>query len=124
MTASAEGINAAVLAGTLSSDPRELELGSGSRLLRLEVTTRAADGDRADSVPVAWFDPPASAPALAAGDAVVVVGKVRRRWFGGAGGARSATEVVATTVVPATRKAAVRRAVGGALAAIEPVGRL
>jgi hypothetical protein len=113
---SLEGINAAVLAGTLSSDPRALELESGSRLLRLEVTTRADDGERADSVPVAWFDPPASAPELASGDRVVVVGRVRRRWFGGPGGARSATEVLATAVVPASRRAAARRAVASAIA--------
>jgi single-strand DNA-binding protein len=115
---SIEGINAAVLAGTLSSDPRELELESGSRLLRLEVTTRTDDDERADSVPVAWFDPPASAPVLASGDQVIVIGKVRRRWFGGPGGSRSATEVVAATVVPRSRRAAARKALDAAVAGI------
>ena len=87
---SIEGINAAVLAGTLSSDPRELELESGSRLLRLEITTRTDDGERADTVPVAWFDPPASAPVLATGD----------RW---SSSARSGAAGSAGRVAPAAR---------------------
>jgi hypothetical protein len=108
MDAPTEGLNAAVLAGTLSSDPREVVLDSGTRLLRLEVTTRASGATA--SVPVAWFDPPRGGPTLAAGDAVLVVGTVRRRWFGGPGGARSTTEVVADRVVPTRRQAATRRA--------------
>jgi single-stranded DNA-binding protein len=109
------GLNTAIVAGTLSSDPRELVLSSGSRLVRLEVTTRDGTDQPADTVPVAWFDPPVRAPALQRGDAVVVVGKVRRRYFGSAAGPRSATEVVATIVVPERRRAAVRRAVAGAV---------
>lgn len=119
MDAPTEGLNTAVLAGTLSSDPREVVLDSGTRLVRLEVTTRIDTGGPAASVPVAWFDPPPRTPVLAAGDAVVVVGTVRRRWFGGAGGARSATEVVADTVVPARRPAAVRRALAAASTQLE-----
>lgn len=114
-----EGLNTAVLAGILSSDPRELVLSSGSTLVRLEITTRGSADEPADTVPVAWFDPPGAAPELHKGDAVVVVGKVRRRYFGGPGGARSATEVVATTVVPARRRAAARKAV---LAAVVSLG--
>lgn len=113
-----QGLNTAVLAGILSSDPRELVLSSGTTLMRLEVTTRGSADEPADTVPVAWFDPPGAAPDLHEGDPVVVVGKVRRRWFGGPGGAGSATEVVATTVVPARRRAAARKAVDGALAAL------
>lgn len=104
------GCNATVLAGTLSSDARTSVLASGSVLVRLEVTTPGTDGGRADSVPVAWFDPPTSGPALRAGDRVLVVGRVRRRWFSAVGGARSVTEVVASSVIPATRRAAARRA--------------
>jgi len=116
MDAPTEGLNTAVLAGTLSSDPREVVLDSGTRLLRQEVTTRAPGGTA--SVPVAWFDPPPAAAALAGGHAVVVVGTVRRRWFGGPGGSRSATEVVAETVVPIRRKVAARRALAAVAAAL------
>jgi hypothetical protein len=106
-----EGINVAVLHGTLSSDPREMQLESGSRLVRLEVTTRTDAGT--DTVPVSWFDPPSSAPVLTAGDAVIVVGRVRRRFWGGP--PRSSTEVNASAVVAARRVAAVRRALSGAV---------
>jgi single-strand DNA-binding protein len=116
MSTSTEGINVAVLRGSLSSDPRELELESGSLLLRLEVTTRTDAG--ADTVPVAWFDPPRSAPQLAAGDEVVVVGRVRRRYWAGGGGPQSSTEVLASTVAPA-RRASARTAIATAAAALE-----
>lgn len=114
MKPSVIGLNTAVVCGTLSSDPRELELASGSRLIRLEVTVRSDGAPAAESVPVAWFDPP-SGPALSAGDGVVVTGRVRRRWFGGGEGARSATEVVATRVVPLSRRASAHKAIAAAL---------
>jgi single-strand DNA-binding protein len=118
MTAAPEGINLTVLAGALSSDPRDLDLRSGTRLRRLEVTTRTGAG--AHSVPVAWFDPPASGDGLAAGDEVVVVGQVRRRYWGTPAGPRSQTEVVASAVVPASQRARVRRTLARATAALDP----
>jgi single-strand DNA-binding protein len=118
MPAATEGINLTVLAGALSSDPRDLDLRSGTRLRRLEVTTRTGAG--AHSVPVAWFDPPPSAADLAAGDEVVVVGQVRRRYWGTPAGPRSQTEVVATSVVPASQRARVRRALSRAAEALGP----
>lgn len=111
-----EGINLTVLAGALSSDPRDLDLSSGTRLRRLEVTTRTEAG--AHSVPVAWFDPPDSTAGLAAGDRVVVVGQVRRRYWGTPAGPRSQTEVVASAVVPAAQRARVRRALARAADAL------
>jgi single-strand DNA-binding protein len=107
-----EGLNLAVLRGSLSSDPRSTDLPSGGRLVRLEVTTRTAAGT--ESVPVSWFDPPAAAAALAAGQEVVVTGRVRRRWWGSPTGPRSRTEVVATTVIPASQRARARRALEAA----------
>lgn len=88
-------LDLAVIVGTLSSDPVEQSLPSGSRLLRYEVTVR--DRVPADTVPVSWVDP-RRPPALAAGDRVVVVGRVRRRFFRAGGVTRSATEVLATSV--------------------------
>ena len=88
-------LDLAVLGGALSSDPVEHDLPSGSRLLRYEVTVR--DRSPADTVPVSWIDP-RRAPALRAGDRVVVVGRVRRRFFRAGGTTRSATEVLATSV--------------------------
>lgn len=107
------GTNLVVLRGTLSRDPESRELPSGDALVAYEVTVRPEPGSgatRAESVPVAWFDPPAVATALVAGDHVVVVGRVRRRFLRAGGATASRTEVVATRVVPARAPAKVRAA--------------
>lgn len=101
-------LDLAIIVGTLSSEPVEQTLPSGSVLLRYEVTVR--DRTPADTVPVCWMDP-RRPPAFLAGDRVVVVGRVRRRFFRAGGGTRSATEVLATSV---TRP----RTTAGALAAL------
>jgi single-strand DNA-binding protein len=105
---SAADLDLAVLVGTLSSDPVEQSLPSGSVLFRYEVTVR--DRSPADTVPVSWLEP-RRPPALTAGDRVVVVGRVRRRFFRAGGATRSATEVLATSV---SRP----RSTAGALAAL------
>ena len=107
-------LDLAVLVGTLSSEPVEQTLPSGSVLLRYEVTVR--DRTPADTVPVSWLDP-RRPPALAAGDRVVVVGRVRRRFFRAGGATRSATEVLATSV---SRP----RSTGAALAALAGAAEL
>ena len=86
--------NLCVLVGELSSDPRPLELASGSVLLHCEVTVRATD-----SVPVVRFDPIASERSLSAGERGVMVGRVHRRFFRAGGTTVSRTEVVADRVV-------------------------
>jgi single-strand DNA-binding protein len=93
--------NVVVLRGTLVADPRLRELPSGSLLTQFDVTTRDASGTH--SVPVAWFDPPTSGAPAAAGDDVVVIGSVRRRFFRAGGATQSRTEVVAEQVIPARR---------------------
>jgi single-strand DNA-binding protein len=107
-------MNVVILQGTLSCPPVARDLPSGDHLVAYEVTTRPDDGP-ALSVPVTWFDPPASAAALAEGAEVVVTGRVRRRFFRAGGSTASRTEVVATTVVPARRRTRVERAVAAAL---------
>lgn len=112
------GTNLVVLRGTLSRDPEPRALPSGDSLVAYEVTVRPEGGGgtaRAESVPVAWFDPPAAATALVAGDDVVVVGRVRRRFFRAGGATASRTEVVAARVVPARAPARVRAAVAASL---------
>lgn len=91
-------INLVVLEGVLARPAQDVELPSGSRLLSLEVTVRRDEGP-AESVPVAWFDPPAWATTLDAGAGVVVSGRVRRRFFRAGGSTQSRTEVVASKVV-------------------------
>jgi len=116
-------MNVVVLRGVLSSAPVARELRSGDVVVNYEVTTPPArDGVGADSVPVAWFSPPAGAGAAAMepGTEVVVVGRVKRRYFrAGGGGTQSRTEVVADKVLPARRAKAAERAVLDALAEAE-----
>ena len=100
--------NLVVLRGTIGAEPQQRELPSGTVLCQFDVTTR--DGAGTQNVPVAWFDPPASAADLAAGADVVVVGCVRRRFYRAGGSLQSRTEVVAEKVMPARRRADVRRA--------------
>jgi single-stranded DNA-binding protein len=100
-------MNLVVLSGTLSSDPVERDLPSGARLRTYEITTPSPGAGPADTVPAVWFDPPGRGPTLAKGDAVVVVGRVRRRFSRTAGaGSASRTEVVVERLVtprPAAR---------------------
>ncbi len=101
--------NLVLLRGHLSSQPQSRVLASGSVLWSFEVTTPTDDGTW--SVPVAWFDPPAE-PAFSAGDAVVVAGAVRRRFFRTGEATQSRTEVVATEVLPAAASRRVQKLVG------------
>ncbi len=111
-------MNVVVLHGTLTQVPQERVLSSGERLLAYELRVRRGDG-RAESVPVVWPNPPAPAAGLAEGTAVVVVGRVRRRFFRTGGATQSRTEVVADAVVAASQRARARTAVGRAVAALE-----
>jgi single-strand DNA-binding protein len=99
--------NLVVLRGTVSGEPRARDLPSGTTLVQLDLTTRDDAGTQ--SVPVAWFDPPAAAADLATGTDVVVVGTVRRRFFRAGGVTQSRTEVVADRVVVARRAKEVQR---------------
>ena len=98
--------NVVVLCGRLSRPAALRSLPSGDQLLELEVSVRR-EGDRADTAPVVWPDAPASAAALDVEEEVVVVGRVRRRFFRAGGSTQSRTEVIAEVVVPAseTRRA-------------------
>ena len=107
-------MNVVLLRGHLSSEPRIVELPSGDVLVRWEVTTES-DG-RKLTVPVAWFEPPQSARTIGDGDEVVVLGRIRRRFFQARGTTVSETEVVATSATLATRARNVAKLVDQALA--------
>jgi single-strand DNA-binding protein len=107
-------MNIVAVCGTLSSIPTSRELPSGDRLVSYEVTVREPD-QPTDSVPVTWLDPPARALDLAAGTEVLVVGRVRRRFFRTSAGTGSRTEVVATAVVPTRQRARSRALLQAAL---------
>lgn len=92
--------NVVALVGRLARPPEFKELPSGDRLVTYEVTV-ARDGERAEGVPVVWFGAPLSAVDHDVDDAVVIVGRVRRRFYRAGGATQSRTEVVADTVVAA-----------------------
>ncbi|HEX2192274.1 MAG TPA: single-stranded DNA-binding protein [Acidimicrobiales bacterium] len=99
MTSVATMINLVVLVGRLARPPEQRELPSGDRLVAYEVTV-ARPGARAESVPVVWMEAPAAAADHDVDEVVLVVGRVRRRFFRAGGATQSRTEVVADTVVP------------------------
>lgn len=114
--------NVAVLRGRCSRAADVKVLPSGQVLAELQVTTRATEHDKAVSVPVAVLDPPAWVEALDTGDEVVVLGRVRRRFFRAGGATASRVEIEAQTVARARdgrRVAAVRRRLDDAVAALE-----
>jgi len=112
----APSCNLVVLAGHLSRAPEQRELPSGDVLVAYEVTVRR-EGQPAESVPVTWFGSAREAPApgATAGDAVVVVGRVRRRFFRAGGTTQSRTEVVAESLTSPRGAARVRSSVERAL---------
>ena len=116
----AESFNVAIVRGACSSPPELRVLPSDQRLAQLQVTTRV-DG-RALSVPVSVLDPPAWVEALDAGDEVVVLGAVRRRFFRAGGVTASRVEIEAEVVCRARdrrRSRGLRRRVEELLEALE-----
>ncbi len=102
--------NVVVLAGRLARPAEMRQLPSGDRLVAYELTV-PRDGARAESVPVVWFEAPPSAADHDVDEQVVVVGRVRRRFFRAGASTQSRTEVVADTVVVARQAKRVRAAV-------------
>jgi len=114
-------LNVVAIRGRLSRDAEERILPTGDRLVGLEVSVRRDEAARAESVPVVWPDAPAGAAGWEAGQEVVVVGHVARRFFRAAGATQSRTEVVAHTVIP-TRQG--KRAAGALAAAAEAIDQV
>jgi len=114
-------MNITVVTGHLSRPPERRTLPSGDELVSYDVTVPRAD-ERAESVPVVWPGAPASATDLQPGDLVVVLGRVRRRFFRAGGATQSRTEVLAERVVPARRATAARRLLSEASAGLSEGG--
>jgi len=92
--------NLVVLIGRLARPAELRELPSGDRLVAYELTV-PREGERAESVPVVWLGAPASAGDHDVDERLVVIGRVRRRFFRAGGATQSRTEVVAEAVVNA-----------------------
>jgi single-stranded DNA-binding protein len=94
------GANLAVLCGPCSGPAEVRVLESGTRVATLAVRCPAAGtaDERATSVPVTVWDPPAWVETLDAGDPIVVVGRIRRRFYQRPGGVGSRVDVEAELV--------------------------
>ena len=114
--------NVVVLRGRLTRPAALRSLPSGDQLVALEVSIQR-EGERADTAPVVWPDAPAAATALDVDQEVVVVGRVRRRFFRAGGSTQSRTEVVADAVVPAGQVRRAKAAVAKALARLDEEGQ-
>lgn len=99
-------INEVAVAGRLSRPAEQRVLPSGGSVVSLEVTVPRVVGP-SETVPVSWADAPAWSATLDVGQEILVVGRVRRRFFRAGGATQSRTEVVAHRVLrlPAGRRA-------------------
>jgi single-strand DNA-binding protein len=107
--------NVVLIRGRVSSEPRVRELPSGSMVVNLEVTTQVADSSV--SVPVLVES---ASVECGAGDDVVVVGHVRRRFFRAGGITQSRTEVLAEKVVRASRARAAQKLIESVVVLLDP----
>ena len=114
-------VNLSVICGPVSAAPEMRVLDSGTRLASLAVRCPAGD-DRATSVPVTVWDPPAWVEALQPGEAVVVVGKLRRRFYQRPGGVGSRVDVEAELIGRARDRRRIDAALKKAEAALDALG--
>ncbi len=110
--------NVVALVGRLARPAEWRELPSSDRLVTYEVTVERP-GEKAEGVPVVWLGAPAAAADHDVGERVVVVGRVRRRFFRAGGSTQSRTEVVADVVVPTRMAKRARAALAAACTRME-----
>ena len=113
------GVNLAVVRGTVSSPPDVRVLPSDTVLAQIQLTTRLESETL--SLPVAVWNPAQWVEALEPGAEVVVVGRVRRRFFRAAGAAASRVEVEADVVARAGDRRRVEAALRRASEALAPL---
>ncbi|HTT92377.1 MAG TPA: single-stranded DNA-binding protein [Acidimicrobiales bacterium] len=131
MPADTEGVivlNTVIVMGNLAKAVEVRNLPSGVSIANFDVVVPQVDGTP-DTVPVALFDPPDEALEWEAGRPLLVVGRVRRRFFRVGPSTQSRTEVVAEKAVPISRGeearlalTSVAPAIEGALEELQPPG--
>jgi single-strand DNA-binding protein len=119
----------AIVVGNLAKPVEVRNLASGLSIANFDLVVPQVDGTP-DTVPVALFEPPDETLQWAAGDVLVVVGRVRRRFFRAGPSTQSRTEVVAENVVPLSQYERARLAlanvgpvISGALEELRPPGQ-
>ena len=111
-------MNVVVIRGRLSRPAEVRELPSGEHVVQLDVTIPRV-GDKAETAPVVWYNAPASATNLDIDNEVVVLGRVKRRFFRAGGATQSRTEVVAESVVPVKQAKRVSSTIALAIARLD-----
>jgi len=111
-------VNVVVLQGRLARPAEARVLPSGDRLVAFEVTVAGPEGRR-ETVPVVWFAAPPSAADYDVDTEVIVVGRVRRRFYRAGGSTASRTEVVAEAVLRSGQVKRAAAALRDAIARIE-----
>lgn len=104
-------MNVAVVSGYVPTKPVERRLESGEFATAFDLVAEG-DGGRLN-VPVNWVTN--ARVHVSEGDEVLVVGRVRRRFFRSAGGVQSRTEVLADSVIALRRRVATRKALDAAI---------
>jgi hypothetical protein len=113
----AEPLNLAVVRGEVSSPPDVRVLPSDAVLVQLQVTTRLESETL--STPIAVWNPAGWVQELEPGTEIVVIGRVRRRFFRAAGATASRVELEADLVAKASDKRRVRAALRKVNAVLE-----
>ena len=114
-------INLSVLCGPCSAAPELRVLESGTRLATLAIRCPTGDA-KATSVPVTVWDPPAWLETVEPGESVVVVGRLRRRFYQRPGGVGSRVDVEAEMIGRARDRRRIDAALRRALASLEALG--
>jgi single-stranded DNA-binding protein len=117
-------VNLGVLCGPCSTAPEVRVLESGTRLATLAVRCPAgpAADERSTSVPVTVWNPPAWVDTLEAGEVIVVVGRLRRRFYQRPGGVGSRVDLEAEYVGRARDRRRIDAALRRALEALDALG--
>jgi single-strand DNA-binding protein len=92
-------LNLVVVIGSLAKPLQLRSLPTGVSLANFDLLVPRPD-QPADTVPVALFATGDHAPEWATGQQLLVIGRVRRRFFRVGGSTQSRTEVVADRVLP------------------------
>ena len=104
-------MNLVVVQGVVRDEPVARSLSSGQQVIAFELAVPVSES-ALESVPIVLFD---AACTVATDDEVVVIGRVRKRFFRVGGATQSRTEVVATRIVPTRRRAQVAKALDQAI---------
>jgi single-strand DNA-binding protein len=111
-----DGLNLAVVRGIVSSPPEVRILPSETVLVQLQVTTRLETETL--SIPVSCWNPAGWVETLEPGEEIVVVGRVRRRFFRAGGATASRVELESDVISRASDRRRVQTALRRANAAL------